>query len=191
MQNATTVLRGEHTAILRMLDLTEEVARRALAGATVSPETLGELLEFFKVFADRCHHGKEEQLLFPLLERKGLPRNGGPVGVMLYEHEGGRALVRDMTRAAESFAAGDPAAAEEWGAAAVEYASLLRAHIAKENNILFVMAERMLTPEEQAELSSAFERVEEEQIGPGTHEKLHAAMERLSAEILGEPAPSR
>ena len=70
-----------------------------------------------------------------------------------------------------------------WAAAAVDYAQLLREHIAKENQILFVMAERMLTPAEQQELAAAFDKVETEKLGAGTHERLHAMMDKLLAEL--------
>jgi hemerythrin-like domain-containing protein len=149
----------------------------------VAPETLFELLEFFRLFADRCHHGKEEDLLFPLLQRKGLPAAGGPVAVMLYEHEQGRALIREMTEAADVFRSDTVKAGGLWAEAARQYAALLREHIAKENNILFVMAENLLSPAEQAELAAAFEKVEEEKMGAGTHERLNALMNKLAGEV--------
>lgn len=183
MNAATTMLRKEHDAILRMLDVTEEVARQLDARRPVAPETLFELLEFFRLFADRCHHGKEEDLLFPLLERKGLPPAGGPVAVMLYEHEQGRALIREMLEAAEAFRGGAGEAGGDWAAAARHYVVLLRDHIAKENNILFVMAENLMTPAEQDELAAAFEKAEEEKMGAGTHERLHALMNKLAGEV--------
>jgi hemerythrin-like domain-containing protein len=74
MPSAILVLRKEHDAILKMLSAMEEAARRIESGKPVAPETLESLLEFFRLFADRCHHGKEEDLLFPLLESRGLPR---------------------------------------------------------------------------------------------------------------------
>lgn len=79
MDTATNTLRDEHKAILKMLDATEEVARRIKNGAAVAPETLSGLLEFFRTFADRCHHGKEEDCLFPLLDGKGCLVKGGPL----------------------------------------------------------------------------------------------------------------
>jgi hemerythrin-like domain-containing protein len=185
MTTATTVLRTEHDAILRMLDAAEEVARQLDRGQRVAPETLTGLLEFFRLFADRCHHGKEEDLLFPLLEKKGLPRAGGPIGVMLHEHDQGRALVKQMADAAEAYGGGSTGAGGRWAEAARGYAFLLRQHIDKENNVLFVMAENLLTSTEQTELATAFEKVEEEKMGPGTHERLHALMDKLTAQILG------
>ncbi len=184
MTPATDVLRHEHEAILKMLGAAEEVARRLDGGERVAPETLGGLLEFFRLFADKCHHGKEEDLLFPLLEKKGMPRDGGPVGVMLFEHESGRALIGQMGEALEGCTAGADDAGRRWASAARGYAALLRQHIFKENNILFIMAEQLLTNAEQRELAAAFERIEEEKMGAGTHERLHARMDKLLATIF-------
>jgi hemerythrin-like domain-containing protein len=191
MTTATETLRHEHDAILRMLDATEETARQLTAGGPVEPHVLEGLLEFFRLFADRCHHGKEEDLLFPKLAEKGLPRNMGPIGVMLLEHDQGRALVKQMTHAAADYQAGRDGSAARWAEAARAYTILLREHIAKENNILFVMAERMLSAEEQQELSAQFEAVELEKMGAGTQERLHALMDQLCAEIWKEPVAVR
>jgi len=183
MTSGTAVLRKEHEAILRMLDATEELTLRIDRGERVSPETLSQFLEFFQLFADRCHHSKEEELLFPLLEQKGIPRGGGPIGAMLFEHNEGRLFIRQMEVSANACARGIPGGAAHWARAARCYVELLRAHIAKENNILFAMAEQMLTDTEQQTLAEAFERAEKEKMGAGTHQRLHAQMERLLAEI--------
>jgi hemerythrin-like domain-containing protein len=183
MRTATQILRDEHDAILRMLDATEEVSGRLRRREHVEPQILSQLLEFFRLFADRCHHGKEEDLLFPLLEKKGMPRGGGPIGVMLEEHDMGRGFVRQMAEASAGYSAGDVHAGASWASASMNYAGLLREHIAKENQILFVMAERMLSDTEQIELAKAFEEAELEKMGAGTHERLHAMMEKLLVEL--------
>src|SRR3989304_91377 len=121
MATATEILRKEHDAILRMLEVTEQVAEQLARGEQVAPQTLNGLLEFFRLFADQCHHGKEEDLLFPKLQQKGMPREAGPIGVMLLEHDQGRAFVRQMAQAAEEYAKGNPGAAARWTAAAAGY----------------------------------------------------------------------
>ena len=184
MYPATQTLRKEHDAILRMIDATEQTAHRIDHNEAVPARVLSNLQEFFQLFADRCHHGKEEDLLFPLLEGKGLPRIGGPVGVMLMEHEEGRALVRTMAETAKAYAGGNQEAGKQWAGAAQRYAALLRQHIMKENEVMFVMAERLLSDEEQRELAEAFEKLEVEKMGAGTHERLHAMMEKLLAEVM-------
>jgi len=190
MISATAALRQEHTAILRMLDATEEVAARLERGDRVTSDTLEGLLEFFRIFADRCHHTKEEDLLFPRLEQKGMPHQGGPIGVMLREHTMGRSLIRQMAEASEDYRKDAAGAGSRWANAAAEYAALLRSHIEKENNILFVIAERLLSDADQQELSEQFERIEMEKIGAGTHQRLHGLMERIVKEVFAEARPT-
>lgn len=180
---ATQILRQEHDAILSVLEACEESARRLAEGEAVAPHLLEGMLEFFRLFADRCHHGKEEDLLFPLLEKKGMPRQMGPIGVMLIEHDQGRAFIRQMTQAAADYKSEKANAAARWVEAARGYCGLLREHIAKENEVLFVMAERMLSEEEQQQLSAQFEAVEREKLEAGTHERLHALKDQIRKEM--------
>ena len=60
---------------------------------------------------------------------------------------------------------------------------LLRDHITKENNVLFVMAEQLLTPAEQQQLASGFDEIEIQKMGEGTQERLHRMMDNLLAEV--------
>jgi hemerythrin-like domain-containing protein len=184
MVTATSILRDEHKAILKMIDTAEEVSQRLKKGVTVSPELLSGLLEFFRTFADRCHHGKEEECLFPLLEQRGIPREGGPIGVMLHEHDQGRGLIRVMGEAACQFAGGRKDAGLRWADAALAYSELLRNHISKENDILFVMADRFLSEADQITTVEAFGRIETEKLGAGTHERLHTLMNKLYGEVF-------
>jgi hemerythrin-like domain-containing protein len=184
MGKATSILRDEHKAILKMLDTADEVAARLKKGVVVAPEILSGLLEFFRTFADRCHHGKEEDCLFPLLAQRGLPRESGPIAVMLHEHGEGRELIKVMGETACQFAGGQNEAGLGWANAALVYAKLLRNHIAKENDVLFVMADRFLSESDQAEMVEAFEKIENDKLGAGTHERLHALMDKLYGEIF-------
>lgn len=169
----TAALRHEHEVILRALALLERLGEGLETGAPVDRGALAWLLDFFTTFVDRCHHGKEEQHLFPALERRGIPRQGGPVGVMLHEHETGRGLLRVMRE-------GDDRGDDREVARAIQgYSALLRAHIYKENEILFPLAEQLLAEEEQGGLVHAFEAVERVVVGPGIHERLLAKLDEL------------
>lgn len=167
----TGVLREEHEVILRALTVLERVGRTMAQGKTVPRETIASLANFFRTFADRCHHAKEEAHLFPALVEHGIPNEGGPIGVMLSEHEEGRALVR-------TFAEGDPAIAIS---AIRRFVILLRDHIAKENEVLFPLSDEVLPQQEQAAMMNAFELAESEVAGPGVHQRLIAELEQLEA----------
>jgi len=184
---ATTELRNEHEGILVMLDVLEQLAQNLRQGKPVNHHHLEQILDFLRTFADKCHHGKEEDLLFPALEAAGLPRNGGPIAVMLDEHTRGRAAIRAMDEALTRLNAGE-AAGQDFAEAALTYVYLLRDHISKENQVLFMMAERLLPETTHAQLAQEFERVEEERIGPGVHERYHALLNQFQETYLKKAA---
>ncbi|MGE5561386.1 MAG: hemerythrin domain-containing protein [Chloroflexota bacterium] len=169
----TETLIAEHHAIEAMLGATRGAAQRLANGDHVDPQVFAEMVDFYANFADRCHHAKEERILFPRLAERGIPVDGGPIGVMLAEHEEGRAHIRGMRQAVEGIRAGDRLAVEKLIEHALGYADLLAGHIRKENVILFPMADRALTEADEAELGDAFERIEAEEMGEGVHERYH------------------
>ena len=179
---ATALLKEEHDLILRGLDVLEKAAGRLADGKPVARETIEKLVEFFRTFADRCHHGKEEAMLFPALEAAGLPRDGGPTGVMLYELVEGRSCVRAIAGAAARLAQ-DPGAGQEIVKHARQFIPLLRAHIDKENDVLFVMADSILSPEAQKDLLDRYDRFTEEQAGCRIHEEPMARIRELEAAV--------
>jgi len=179
-------LMGEHRAIERMLSVLGSIATRLERNEAVSAEDLQEILEFLQVFADGCHHAKEEDLLFPAMEQAGMPRNQGPIGVMLDEHVVGRGYVRAMARAVEAYAQGEAAAGREIARNANGYVALLSGHIQKEDQILYPLARRMLSEQEDRRLLNDFRLVENGRVGPGRHEAFHELLDRLSASYLGD-----
>lgn len=181
----TELLMEEHRAIERMLRIVEEVCRRLEAGQEIPADDLEQIVEFIQTFADRCHHGKEEDLLFIEMEKAGIPRQGGPIGVMLVEHEQGRAHVRAVKEAVTAYKAGDRSVIPTLVQNALGYVSLLQQHIYKEDNILYQMANMHLSEEQERSLLEGFERVEEERIGPGRHEAFHVLLDRLEQTYLG------
>ena len=132
---ATEELTNEHGAVFAGLKILDKVTAAITEKKEQAPRDLEQLLDFFKWFVDRCHHGKEEDVLFPELERRGVQRDGGLIGDLLAEHEMGREHVRAMAEGLERFRRGDDAAAAEAAAAisgrARAYDEMLRVHIAK------------------------------------------------------------
>ncbi len=180
----TDELKEEHQGILLMLKVLEKVCAKLESKEKVDPDHLERIVEFFRVFADKCHHGKEEDLLFPEMEKAGIPRDLGPIGVMLMEHEQGRAHVRGMGEAAARYKEGVPCASDEFAKNARGYIALLTQHINKENNILFPMGERVISGGKQRDLLEAFENLEREKIGAGTHEEFHRLLNHLQEVYL-------
>jgi len=166
---STDRLVAEHNVIERGLDLLEKAVAKVESGQPL-PEGFAQWAPgFFAQFADKCHHAKEEDLFFPLLKERGIPEQGGPIGVMLHEHDVGRECVRRMREAGE----GEFDAAK-FSTAAREFIPLLRQHILKENNILFQMAGRVMSETDDAEMDAKFDQVEQERELAGMHERYEA-----------------
>jgi hemerythrin-like domain-containing protein len=181
MSQVIETLTREHCLIERVLQALEALATSAASGNAVERETVADFARFFREFADRCHHGKEEKQLFVALTDAGFPRDRGPVAVMLAEHEKGREHVRALA----AIGAGQgPLSGEDLdllGRHAREFVLLLRNHISKENNVLFPMAEDHLPPTTLDALAERFEAFERDVMGAGEHERLHALAEKLVA----------
>ena len=169
----TETLKHEHQIILLALGAVEREMQQIQAGGPVDEERIRQMIDFIQNFADCCHHAKEEKLLFARMAERGLPVDGGPIGAMLQEHDAGRRFVRAAAEALTGASAGDADARTALTTNLLGYVRLLRVHIAKEDNILYPMADGILTPADQAELAAAFDRVEAEEMGEGTHERYH------------------
>jgi len=145
-----------------------------------SPALVGLLVDYLH-YVDQCHNQKEELHLFPRLEEKGLPRHGGPLGVMLQEHDRGRDILARLLPVATAYAAGDKRTLAEVRAAFGEYAALCKDHFWKENDILYPMAQRMLSKAEAADVVAGIEEVEAA-LGAGTRARYY----RIAEEIIGQ-----
>lgn len=157
--SVVATLEREHALIEQCLDLMLLAAAGLEQGKPVTDDCISPLLTFLREFADHGHHAKEEETLFPLLERRGIAKIGGPLGVMLYEHEQGRTMIRIMEGLRpELNIPGE--ARQRFFQVAKSYATLMREHINKENHCLFPMAQSVLTDADQQELATAFERLE-------------------------------
>lgn len=150
------VLRSEHQIILRVIEVLRGLVERSRQGGPFEREPLGRCVEFFRLFADACHHAKEEDLLFPMLEARGIPRENGPIGMMLYEHQIARARTKEMGEALDALDTAGESAKQRFQVAAVQYIELLTNHIFKEDNVLFRMGDQVMNPDDRTTLCARF-----------------------------------
>jgi len=175
----TEILMHEHTIVLKMLEGAERVAQTIETTHEVNVEKIGKIIDFSRNFTDGCHHAKEEKHFFPRLQERGMSKEQGPIAVMLHEHRIGRELIRSLEQALYDHKLGKIDAAGRITQFIRQYIELLRAHIAKENNVLFPMSGRYLTTEDQSSLERAFNELEERETGKGEHERFHRIANEL------------
>lgn len=176
----TDILMNEHRVIEQVLSCLSRMVSDAEKEGKTDRELAKDAVDFFRNFADKCHHGKEEAHLFPMFESRQQPGSCGPTTVMLMEHDEGRAHVRGMDESIEAASNGDRSALQKWANHAEAFIMLLRDHIQKEDLILYPMANEVFSMDDQEELRSLFEKVEEEEMGRDTHEKYLGIANKLA-----------
>ena len=162
----TEVLKEEHQNVLQKLDALEKDISHLDKKEGISVE-LGELAAFFKTDF-WVHFAKEEEALFPEIEQF-IPRESGPTGMMLIEHEDLRNTNKEFQRAVDEYL-GDADSAEikrmiqEYGS---HFIGVLRQHIDKEDNILFMMADMHLDQTQIDKVIELFHKIEMERSTEG------------------------
>lgn len=156
MNTATKNLENDHVNILRLIDVMEKM----LFVKSTNIEHFDTAVNLIKSYADNYHHAKEENLLFPMMINKGFSKEQGPVSVMLHDHTEGRSFVKAMIESILSYKEGKENAIAVVYENMQGYIVLLRSHIAKENNVLFRMADKILSESEQQFLLNEFANIE-------------------------------
>lgn len=179
MSHAIETLMHEHQFIIQVMGSLESFARAVEDGRCEDRARLGEYVEFTREFADHCHHRKEEDGLFRAMQAHGLSREAGPLAVMYADHDTGRQHVAALEVIARGVGPLAPDERRTVVMHARELAAHMVYHIAKEDRVLYPMAEQMLPAATMNHLEANFERIEREEMGAGEHERLHALAKGL------------
>ena len=179
--DVTKVMIDEHRLILRMISLVEKNTERMLQGRFRDWQFFLDAVDFIRNYADRFHHAKEEDVLFVALVNNGMPEKNSPIEAMHMEHDQGRALVRAMEDAAQRALLGESGRIPALAESARSYAELLRGHIDKEDNILYPLAERVLSEAVRPALLEAYARSEES--NPGLTERYRRMVEEYELQL--------
>ena len=142
---STESLRRDHDLITKAVRAMESTVELLTNGTKIPQSILLSVIEFTTNFTDVCHHGKEEESLFPALEKTGMPSNMGPIAVMLLEHEQSREIVKRIEYSTKEYLeSGD---STKLIADMKQYIQHITEHLWKENNRLFAMADTRLQDE--------------------------------------------
>jgi len=152
-------LRAEHDLILHALEATDEAAWRLERGHLLEPQILPALMQFLSFFVHRSHRDKEEELLLPALQEKGFPDDHGCIAGLLSEHAEIASLFQKMVSAAEAYRLQGQEGLR-WAQTARKYATAMRSHIWREEQMVFGEARRLLEPAESEALAREFENID-------------------------------
>ncbi|MEE4216115.1 MAG: PAS domain-containing protein [Xanthomonadales bacterium] len=157
-----------------------EAGERILEAAVPDPLLVQKLLDYFVGYVEACHNRKEEDHLFPLIEKRGIPRQGGPLAVMLMEHEQSKQVLAQLKTTGADYVAGKSEALDPLRAVYAQYIDLLKNHFWKENDILYPLAQRVMAQADGDAVVAGIEATEAA-CGPDTRAKYYALADELIA----------
>ncbi len=169
---------AEHEMIERAM----EALRRSLADleqTIAQPLQMKRAIDFLLEFGDKIHNRKEEEFLFPRMQQRGIPMEGGPIGVMLMEHDAERKLLQRMLAALPALAGADAGVRQQFRNEGEEYLKVRAEHIWKENDILYPMARKVLQPADADDLLTTFRTIDRETYGSDSAEKFRRMVEEV------------
>jgi hemerythrin-like domain-containing protein len=171
-------LRHDHRVIQQVVAGMSAVADLLNSGKQVDASVLSDLVQFLRVFADQCHHEKEEQHLFPLLATKANVSIRRELESLEREHRSAKQLVGQLAKVAAVYGHNPAAVRYRIIDLLQQLVDLYPAHIWKEDFLLFPLAQQNLSQTEQEGLKEKFGDVERE-VG----EDVHAGFEMLARKL--------
>jgi hemerythrin-like domain-containing protein len=180
MRFASEDLKNEHSGILHGLKILERIVQILNRNGHVDIDDIRDVISFFRIFADKCHHGKEETFLFPAIRAIGNSEINELINELMIEHKDGRLFIQQMESAFKINAFDS----HTFRSGAENYSKLIQPHIDNENTHLFPFADSHLDSTHQTELLVKFEEFENTIMGSGTHDKLHTMLGRLEKRYL-------
>lgn len=119
--------------------------------------------------------------MFPLMQERGIPTTGGPIGVMLQEHQMERALLTEMAAKAHAVAGFSTADQQDFKNKGLDYLQIRAEHIWKENDVLYPMARQVMVETDNGRLLTAFEKLDHETYGEKAHDLYLNMVEEVEA----------
>ncbi len=159
---AVEQLKKEHENIKLMLNILNKIYDKLQYRRELNQEHFSKIIEFSEVFVEKCHHGKEENLLLPAMLETGIPQDKGPAAFVIMEHKGLRRYFKDVSEAFARLKNGDSKMSEQISENLKKYITLLGQHIDKENNSFFPLVDSLLSEAKQKDLAEDFEIFEME-----------------------------
>ena len=179
---ATWMLEEDHRVILKVITRMATAADDLDHGKSMEPIVLQQFLEFFRVFVEQAHHGKEESVLFGVLEKKGVPANGCPLDMLRNEHRKGRGLVTELANSVSAYLSTGGAGRESLSRGLHRVSAFYASHMWTEDYLLLPMTNKCLSPEDQNSLAEQFRGIEAE-IGPDVHMHFEQMAEELDCAV--------
>lgn len=169
---------AEHEMIERAMAVLKSNLDK-ITGPTFDSLQMQRAVDFLLEFGDKVHNQKEEGFLFPLMQQRGIPIEGGPLGVMLMEHDAERRLLQNMSAQVDNLAEASPDIIRKFKKEGLEYLVIRAEHIWKENDILYPMARNVMKEGDSEKMLAEFKQLNLETYGPKAWDKFSAMVSEV------------
>ncbi len=173
-------LMAEHRVIERMLAVLETQLGVIAETQTADPAVIDTAVDFIITYADHCHHGKEEDILFQRLADKPLDDElSAFMAGLVEDHARGRQMTSRLIQANAQYRSGEPAALGDIEACIRDLVEFYPVHIAKEDRHFFKPCLEYFTDAEKDTMLADFDEFDRALI----HEKYRRVVENLEAAL--------
>jgi hemerythrin-like domain-containing protein len=167
----------EHRLIEKMLERVSIIVEGIEQEHSVNPVLIDTIVDFIRMYADRTHHGKEEDILFRDLSTRDLTADERRImAELVEEHKTGRRLTAELVVQRERYVSGDNAALEGMAASLRELCAFYPEHIRKEDVGFFIPVMRHFTRQELDAIIAEMWKFDRQMI----HEKYRAVVDALA-----------
>jgi hemerythrin-like domain-containing protein len=173
---ARGLLMKEHRLIERMIGHIDSALAEIESTERVDPVFVDTAVDFIRTYADRTHHGKEEDILFRDLDKRSLSdEDRGMMEELIQEHVFGRRTTKALVEANERYRNGDQSALTDIAEKLRTLVNFYPQHIAKEDKTFFPASRNYFTDQEDQAMLAEFYEFDRKMI----HEKYRSAVEAL------------
>lgn len=169
---------AEHEMIERAMSVLKTNLDKLDSG-TYDALQMQRAVDFLLEFGDKVHNQKEEGFLFPLMQERGIPIEGGPLGVMLLEHDAERRLLQHMSTQVDTLDTASREIIAKFKKEGLEYLVIRAEHIWKENDILYPMARNVMKEGDGERMLTEFTRLNHETYGPKAWENFSGMVSEI------------
>ncbi len=185
MMKSIEIMVEEHENIRRMLKVIRKLCYKLMTEPNYDISDFPKIIDFVRNYADKHHHGKEEDILFATMNREieKLAKSGAITG-MYIEHDNGRLYMTNLEKALEEYKKGNDEARLDIIANSISYTDLLDRHIEKENTAMYKFAEKMLSESVKSTVDAECQSIEDKATDIGLQEKYIKLLEELEEKYL-------
>jgi hemerythrin-like domain-containing protein len=174
----------EHREISELLNIMSIIAENIKSKDVFYPNDVEEIINYLIIILDKSHQGKEDGVLYPELILSGIPKETAPLSIINYEHNLAKHYLNDINSCVVNCKIGNDFSGELLADSLTNYVIVIQNHIQREEEIVFPLANEVLSDEKQNEISQKFEDIEQKNMAHNFADHFNKLLNKLHNKYL-------